>query len=245
MCFWSCGETQKKASKVPALPPAGCTALWRQCPAELVLPAPAAQRGPPQCLPLLSTHTVLQWQGPHVCLSCQHTQLYSDKAPTMSASPVNTHSGTVARPPQCLPLLSTHSGTVASSIRDQTEERPPDDSPPWRQSTLLKDYLSLPWWGTILTKDHPDEILPKFNLVRDQPDKRPPLRTTTLMKDYLSLPWWGTILTKDHTDERPPWWVYPDERLPEFTLVMDHPDERPHWRETTLINDHQWKTALN
>ena len=220
---------------------------------------------PPQCLPLLSTHTALQWEGPYnVCLSCQHTQLYSGKAPTMSASPVNTHSCTVARPPQCLPLLSIHT-TVQWQAQSETKlrdhlmtvhpvKRFPDKRPPW-QTTLMKYYLSLTWWGTNLIKDHPDERLPEFNLARDHPDKRPHWQETTqmrdhpdestLMKDYLNSPWWWTILTNDHTGERPPWWVYPDERLPEFTLVMDHPDKWPHWWETTPINDHQRKTALN
>ena len=179
---------------------------------------------PPQCLPLLSTHTAVQWQGLHnVCLSCQHTQRYSDKAPTMSASPVNTHSCTVARPPQCLPLLSTHTAVQwqaqsETKLRDHLMtvhpvKRFPDKRPPW-QTTLMKYYLSLTWWGTNLIKDHPDERLPEFNLARDHPDKRPHWQETTqmrdhpdestLMKDYLNSPWWWTILTNDHTGERPP-----------------------------------------
>ena len=95
----------------------------------------------PQRLPLLSTHTAVQWQGLHnVCLSCQHTQHYSEKAPTMSASPVNTHSVTVTSHPQRLPLLSTHTAVQwqaqsETKLRDHLMtvhpvERLPDKRPP-------------------------------------------------------------------------------------------------------------------
>ena len=186
---------------------------------------------PPQCLPLLSTHTALQWQGPHnVCLSCQHTQHYSGKAPTMSASPVNTHSITVARPPQCLPLLSIHTAlqwqgphnvclscqhmqlysgkdpTMSASpvnTHSCTVARPPQCLP------LLSTHTAVQWQGphnVCLSCQHTQLYSGKAptmsaspvnthnctvaSSIRDQ-TARPPDDSPTLLKDSL---------TKDHPD---------------------------------------------
>ena len=205
----SCQHTQRYSGKAPTMS------------ASPVNTHSVTVARPPQCLPLLSTHRAVQWQGPHnVCLSCQHTERYSGKAPTMSASPVNTHSGTVTRPPQCLPLLSTHTAlqwqgphnVCLSCQHTQLYSGKLNQRPNWETT----------WWQSTLMTVHPVERLP---------DKRPPWWQTTLMKYYLSLTWWGTNLTKDH----------PDERLPKYTLVRDHPDKRPHWWETTLMSLPWWK----